>query len=75
MHDAAQFEALGIPAVLVATEPMREIVSSFGPTVGLVDYPAVEVPHPVSPLDDTALHKVAISVVDEVQARLTLPVA
>lgn len=73
MHDAAQFEALGVPAVLIATEPMREIVDSFGPTVGLVDYPAVEVPHPVSPLDDAALRKLAVSVADEVLARLTGP--
>ena len=71
MHDSAQFEALGVPAVLIATEPMREIVESFGPTVGGADYAAVEVPHPVSPLDDDELQKLATAVADQVAAALT----
>lgn len=60
-----------MPAILIATEPMRAIVESFAPTLGLTDYPAIEVPHPVSPLDDDALRKLAVSVLDAAEARLT----
>lgn len=64
-------EALGIPAMLVITEPFEPIVASFAPTIGMDDYPAVKVPHPVSSLDDDDLRKLASTVIDEAVERLT----
>lgn len=64
-------EALGVPSMLLITEPFEPIVGSFAPTVGMDDYPAVMVPHPVSPLDDDDLRKLAANVIDEALERLT----
>lgn len=75
MHDAIQLEALGVPSMLLITEPFEPIVASFAPTVGVASYDAVAVPHPVSPLDDDALVKLASSVVDRAVAQLTQAVA
>jgi hypothetical protein len=72
LHDAIQMEALGVPSVLVITDPFEPIVASFAPTVGMDDYPAVKVPHPVAPLDDDGLRKLAGAVVDEAVERLTV---
>lgn len=57
--------------MLLITEPFEPIVESFAPTIGMSDYPSVSVPHPVAPLDDDALQKLAESVVDEAAERLT----
>jgi hypothetical protein len=71
LHDAIQLEALGVPSMLVVTEPFLPIVKSFAPTIGMDDYPAVAVPHPVAPLDDDALKKLAEGILDEAVDRLT----
>lgn len=63
-------EALGVPSMLLITEPFTPIVKSFAPTVGMDDYPAVTVPHPVAPLDDDNLRKLATAVIDEAVERL-----
>lgn len=70
MHDAIQMEALGVPSMLLITEPFEPIVGSFAPTIGMADYPAVSVPHPVAPLDDDDLRKLATTVIDEAVSRL-----
>ncbi len=57
--------------MLLITEPFEPIVRSFAPTVGMDDYPAVKVPHPVSCLDDDELRKLATTVIDEAVERLT----
>ena len=59
--------------MLLITEPFQPIVEAFGPTVGVEDYPAVAVPHPVASLDDEDLRKLAATVIDEAEARLTEP--
>ncbi len=64
-------EARGIPSMLVITEPFRPVVEAFAPTVGMAEYPAVTVPHPVSTLDDEALQKLATTIIDEAVTRLT----
>jgi hypothetical protein len=73
LHDAVIFEGLGVPAMLLITEPFIPIVAAFGSTVGVEDYPAVAVPHPVSSLDDDGLRKLASTVIDEAEARLIPP--
>jgi hypothetical protein len=57
--------------MLLITEPFVPIVAAFGPTLGVDDYPAVAVPHPVSSLGDDDLRKLAASVIDAAEARLT----
>jgi hypothetical protein len=57
--------------MLLITEPFLPIVTAFGPTVGAPDYAAVAVPHPVSSLDDEELRKLASTVIDAAEARLT----
>ena len=59
--------------MLLITEPFHDIVEAFGPTVGLTDYQAVAVPHPVSTLADDDLAKLAAAVLDEAERRLTAP--
>lgn len=63
-------EALGVPSMLLITEPFEPIVASFAPTVGVASYPAVTVPHPVSSLGDDDLRKLASAVIDEALDRL-----
>ncbi len=58
--------------MLVITEPFLPIVASFAPTVGMDNYPAVAVPHPVATLDDDALRKLASNILDEAVDRLTM---
>lgn len=72
MHDAVQLEALGVPAVLLITEPFWRICESFAPTIGAPGYGSiVSVPHPVSSKSDDELQKLALSVADEAARLLT----
>ncbi len=57
--------------MLLITEPFEPIVASFAPTIGMSSYPSVTVPHPVAPLDDDGLKKLAESVVDQAAEQLT----
>ena len=56
--------------MLLITEPFQPIVAAFGPTVGVSDYPAIAVAHPVSSLGDNDLRKLASTVIDAAEARL-----
>ncbi len=71
MHDAVQFEALGIPTALVITDQFPPIVAGFAPTIGAAGYLGCEVPHPVSSQSEDTLRQYAARVADEVVARLT----
>lgn len=64
-------EALGVPSMVVITDPFLEIVAAFAPTIGMTEYPATPVPHPVAPLDDDDLRKLASTVIDDAVTRLT----
>ena len=65
-------DALGRPATLLVTEHFNHILISFAPTIGMPDYPAVSVPHPVAPLDDENLRRLADTVLDEVVSKLVV---
>ena len=59
--------------MLMVTEPFLPVVASFAKTVGMAQYPAaVAVPHPVAPLDDDDLKKLASTVIDSALAKLTV---
>jgi hypothetical protein len=66
VHDAVQIERLGVPAVVVITEPFRDLVRTFSGSIGMPDYPAVVLPHPVSSKADDELRTLAAKAVDEV---------
>ncbi len=70
MHDALQFERLGIPATLVLTEPFVGLAANFAVNLGAPGYPCVTVPHPISTRDDAALDALATQVADDLAARL-----
>lgn len=73
MHDAIQMEAHGIPTALVITEPFAPIVASFAPTIGMEEYTgAVMVPHRVATTNDKGLEKLAESIIEKVNDRLTI---
>ena len=71
MHDAIQFERLGIPATLLITEPFQGLAASFGATLGAPAYPSVMVPHPISSKPREHIREVAERVAPDVAARLT----
>lgn len=70
MHDAVQFERLGIPATLVMTDPFQGLAARFGATLGASTYPAVMVPHPVSTKNEAYLAALADRVAPAVAQRL-----
>ena len=70
MHDALQFERLGIPATLVMTEPFQGLAANFAATLGAPGYPCITVPHPISTRDDAALDALADRVAADVASRL-----
>lgn len=73
MHDALQFERLGIPATLVMTEPFQGLAANFAANLGAPGYPCITVPHPISTRDDAALDDLADQVADSLVLRLTGP--
>jgi hypothetical protein len=71
LHDALQFERLGIPATLVMTEPFQGLAARFGANLGAPGYPTVMVPHPVAVKEEEYLEELAQRIVDDVVQRLT----
>lgn len=70
LHDVAQMEALGVPSVLIHTDPFQGLVSKFGISLGLAAPPAVSVPHPISSRDEAYLRRVASAASDELCRQL-----
>jgi hypothetical protein len=67
LHDVAQMEALGVPSVLIHTDPFQGLVAEFGRSLGLVAPAAVSVPHPVSSRDTVYLTAVAAAAADQLR--------
>lgn len=76
LHDAIQLEQLGVPAVVIITEPFVPMVSAFAASLGMAGYPAfVVLPHPVSSLDDSELRQIAATAAADVARHLTVNVS
>ena len=73
MHDAIEFERMGIPSVVIVSSEFEALGRAFATTVGVPDYPFVVVPHPVATLADDELRALAAATVDEVAGLLTEP--
>jgi hypothetical protein len=75
LHDVAQLESLGVPSVLIHTDPFQGLVAEFGASLGLPAPPAVSVPHPISSRDEDYLRRVAATAADGVRAAVSPPAA
>lgn len=70
-HDVVRFEAMGIPAVLVGTEPFRHEAQEQVRILGMPDLGMVELPHPIQPLPVERVAAYADAVIDEIVRALT----
>jgi hypothetical protein len=70
LHDVAQMEALGVPSVLIHTDPFQGLVAKFGLSLGLGAPPAVSVPHPISSRDEAYLRRVAAAAAEQLRWQL-----
>jgi len=71
LHDVAQLEALGVPSVLIHTDPFQGLVAEFGASLGLPAPPAVSVPHPISSRNEDYLRRVAAVAADAVKVAVS----
>lgn len=71
LHDAAQLEQLGVPAIVVITEPFQRPIAEFARGLGLPGYPVVVVPHPVSSRDLDVLARIAAEAAPVAAQQLT----
>jgi hypothetical protein len=59
-------EKLGVPTVVVATEPFISSGKAMAVSHGIPDYPFVVIPHPIAATEIPKLHGWADQVVDQV---------
>ena len=71
MHDSLTLEALGIPAVAIATEEFRTAARAQAAALGRADFDAVYVRHPIQDQTTDEITARADAALDEVVARLT----
>jgi len=69
--DAILLERAGLPAVAVVTEPFRPTGEAMAAAWGMVGYPFLAIPHPISNLGDKDLDARADALVAPVVALLT----
>lgn len=70
MHDGAQFELRGVPAVVVITEPFTGAGRAVAALDGLPHLPMVTLPHPTAELSREGVTAAAARIADEVAAIL-----
>ena len=71
LHDVTAFEALGRPAVLIASDVFAATAATQAAALGMDGARRVFVPHPVQDRTDAEIQAMAEEVVDEVVAALT----
>jgi hypothetical protein len=71
LHDSTRLEALGIPAVPVATGEFMTAARAQASALGRSDYDAVYVSHPIQDQTIPEIEARADLVVDEIARRLT----
>lgn len=70
LHDVVAFEALGRPAVLVASSVFRDVAAAEARNLGQPSARRVLVPHPVQDRTDEEMRAMAAAAADEVVAAL-----
>ena len=71
VHDVVRLEARGVPTAAVGTEPFLDEALEQAQLLGMPDYRAVLIPHPVQLLSTEALHAHADAAFDRIVERLT----
>lgn len=71
MLDAVHFEALGVPAAAILTEPFAATGTAIAEMQGFADYSFATVPHPIGSLTTTEAIAVADAVTPVVLSLLT----
>lgn len=71
MHDSIKLEALGIPAVAVATHEFATAARAQAAALGRPDFDAVYVPHPIQDQTRAEIEERADVAAAEIIARLT----
>ena len=66
MLDGIVMEKLGVPTVVVATEPFVSSGKAMAVSHGIPDYPFVAIPHPIAATEISKLHGWADEVIDQV---------
>lgn len=70
VHDVAEIETAGVPAVIVASDQFDEAAAAQGSALG-TNPTVVYVPHPIQNRTDDELHGFADEVVNQLIAMLT----
>lgn len=71
MHDIVNLEKRGIPAVAVVTSEFKSGAQAQGKALGF-DPAVVYVPHPIQDRSDDEMQTIALNVVEEIVATLTV---
>ena len=71
VHDAVRLERRGIATAVVGTEPFVDEALEQARVLGMPDYRAVLVAHPVQLLSDEEVRALADSAFETIVARLT----
>ena len=66
MLDGIVMEKLGVPTVVVATEPFISSGKAMAVSHGIPDYPFVVMPHPIAATETEKLHSWAELIVNQV---------
>lgn len=75
LHDAARFEALGLPTVVIATDAFTRSTRDQLDALNFADFHpyVVFAPHPLASLDEPAVHAKADLIRETVITALTRP--
>jgi hypothetical protein len=65
LRDVAEFETLGLPAVLVSTTGFIDAADEQAERLGLAQLRRVHLPHPIQNRTDSEMEDLARSAVDE----------
>ena len=71
VHDVIRLESLGVATAAVGTKPFVDEALEQAALLGMPDYRAVLIPHPVQLLTTEALHGRAEAAFPEIVRRLT----
>ena len=71
MLDGIVMEKLGVPAVVICTEPFISSGKAMAISHGIPDYPFIIIPHPIAATEIKTLHEWADQIIDQVVSLLS----
>jgi hypothetical protein len=72
LHDTTRLEALGVPAVAIATHEFMSAARAQASALGRPDFDALYVAHPIQDQSKAEIEARAVAVLPEITARLTV---